>query len=169
MTKIKLNQMARRVHKAHIKWWQDIDTGKPIYRSHSELMMLVVTELAEAAEGIRKNLMDDKLPHRTMEEVEMADAYIRLMDYAGGFKMELERYEPASEFHYSNRLSELYWITMGTGIEKQSVCLTLASIEQYCKRHGLDLFGAIEEKLEFNAKRKDHTHAARRGKHGKKF
>lgn len=47
--------------------------------------MLIVSEIAEAMEGERKNLMDDKLPHRRMAEVELADALIRIFDYAGGF------------------------------------------------------------------------------------
>lgn len=41
-------------------------------------LMLVVTELAEAMEGDRKDKMDDKLPHRPMMEVELADAVIRI-------------------------------------------------------------------------------------------
>ena len=45
--------------------------------------MLTVTELAEACEGHRKNKMDDKLPHRKMFDVEIADCYIRLLDIAG--------------------------------------------------------------------------------------
>ena len=36
--------------------------------------MLIVSEIAEAMEGERKDLMDDKLPHRKMAEVELADA-----------------------------------------------------------------------------------------------
>ena len=39
--------------------------------------MLTISEIAEAMEGERKNLMDDHLPHRKMAEVEIADAYIR--------------------------------------------------------------------------------------------
>lgn len=36
-------------------------------------------------EGERRNLPDDKLPHRRMAEVELADAMIRILDYACGF------------------------------------------------------------------------------------
>lgn len=46
-------------------------------------LMLIVSEVAEAMEGLRRDLMDDHLPHRKMEEVELADAMIRIMDYAG--------------------------------------------------------------------------------------
>jgi hypothetical protein len=40
-------------------------------------------------EGHRKNLMDDKLPHRKMQEVEIADAAIRIFDLAGAMGYDL--------------------------------------------------------------------------------
>lgn len=46
-------------------------------------LMLIVSEIAEAMEGDRKGLMDDHLPDRTMLEVELADAVIRILDLAG--------------------------------------------------------------------------------------
>jgi NTP pyrophosphatase (non-canonical NTP hydrolase) len=64
-------------------WWHDIHTGEPLERNVGELLMLIVSEVAEAMEGHRKNLMDDKLPHRKMLEVELADAVIRIFDLAG--------------------------------------------------------------------------------------
>jgi hypothetical protein len=41
-------------------------------------------------EGERKGLMDDKLPHRPMAEVELADALIRIFDYAGEYGYDLD-------------------------------------------------------------------------------
>lgn len=79
-----LNDIAARVHKANAKWWVDLHTGEPIKRNVGELLMLCVSELAEAMEGDRKGLMDDKLPHRRMFDVEIVDCFIRLFDIAGG-------------------------------------------------------------------------------------
>lgn len=50
---------------------------------------LIHTELSEMVEGIRKDAMDDKLPHRKMEEVELADVLIRMEDYAGFYDLDL--------------------------------------------------------------------------------
>lgn len=114
-----INDMAARVHEANAKWWVDLETGERIERNVGELLMLSVSELAEAMEGHRKNLQDDKLPHRKMFEVEIADCLIRLLDIAGGL--------------------------------------------------GLDLGGAFEEKMAYNAVRVDHTHEARKAADGKKY
>lgn len=70
-------------------WWTDLATGEPKQRNKGELLMLIVSEVAEAMEGERKDLMDDHLPHRKMAEVELADALIRIFDYAGGHGYDL--------------------------------------------------------------------------------
>lgn len=85
-----LNEFARICHKANEKWWVNIHTGEPLERNKGELLMLMVSELAEAMEGERKSLMDDKLPHRPMAEVELVDCLIRIFDYAGAFNYDLD-------------------------------------------------------------------------------
>lgn len=85
-----LNILAQQVHKANAKWWVDINTGQPLQRNKGELLMLIVSEIAEAMEGERKYLMDDHLPHRKMAEVELADAVIRILDYCGAFDYDLD-------------------------------------------------------------------------------
>lgn len=73
-------------------WWNDLNTGEPIInRPHcvGEKLMLIVSEVAEAMEGHRKDLMDDKLPHRKMIEVELADAVIRIFDLAGAMNLDM--------------------------------------------------------------------------------
>jgi NTP pyrophosphatase (non-canonical NTP hydrolase) len=85
-----LNEYARICHQANMKWWQNPETGAHIERNKGELLMLVVSEVAEAMEGERKGLQDDKLPHRKMAEVELVDAMIRIFDYAGAFGYDLQ-------------------------------------------------------------------------------
>lgn len=84
-----LNDLCAEVHKANKLWWTDLETGKRLQPNVGEKLMLVVTELSEALEGHRKALMDDKLTHRSMLEVELADAVIRLFDLAAGLGLDL--------------------------------------------------------------------------------
>lgn len=70
-------------------WWSNPQTYKPIERNTGEMLMLIVSEIAEGMEGHRKDLMDDKLPHRKMLEVELADAVIRIFDLAGSKEYDL--------------------------------------------------------------------------------
>ena len=63
-------------------WWDNP-------REIGTLLCLVHSEVSEAMEGARKNLMDDHLPHRSMLEVELADAVIRILDIAGGYDLDL--------------------------------------------------------------------------------
>lgn len=64
-------------------WHTDLATGELKDRNKAEMICLIHSELSEAMEGERKDLMDDHLPSRPMAEVEMADAVIRIMDYCG--------------------------------------------------------------------------------------
>lgn len=85
----------------------------------AQKLCLIHSEVSEAMEGHRKGLMDDKLPHRQMIEVELADAVIRIADLAGAL--------------------------------------------------GLNLGGAIAEKLAYNAVRPDHKPEARNAAGGKAY
>lgn len=80
-----LNVIAKKTRLDNDKWWRNPNTGDKIERNRSEMMMLMVSEIAEAMEGYRKDLPDDHLPNFPMETVEMADLFIRLMDYVGEF------------------------------------------------------------------------------------
>lgn len=84
-----LADLCRAVHDRNKLWWTNLETGERIQRNVGELLMLITSELAEAMEGHRKGLMDDKLPNRTMLEVEMADAVIRIFDLCGGLGLDL--------------------------------------------------------------------------------
>lgn len=84
-----INKLALEIHNVSKQWWTNLETGEPIKRNVGELLMLTVSELSEAMEGDRKGLMDDKLPHRKMFEVELADAMIRILDMAAGMKLDI--------------------------------------------------------------------------------
>lgn len=81
-----ITRLAGYIHSQNIKagWWD-----KP--REIGTLLMLIVSEVAEAMEGDRKGLMDDKLPHHEMLHVEIADAIIRLLDLASHKKAPIGR------------------------------------------------------------------------------
>ena len=85
-----LNAFATECHLANQSWRHDLATGVRLNRNKGELLCLIHSEISECMEGERKNLMDDKLPHRRMAEVELADALIRIFDYAGAFGYDLD-------------------------------------------------------------------------------
>ncbi len=114
-----LNDFSKECHTRNATWWHDPKTGEKLVRNKGELLMLIVSEIAEAMEGERRDLMDDKLPHRRSVEVELADALIRIGDYCGAY--------------------------------------------------GMDIDGAVREKMEYNSRRLDHKPEARLAANGKKF
>ena len=84
------NYMAAECHGLNQHWWHDPATGEKKERNKGEQLMLIVSEVAEAMEGERKDLMDTHLPHRKMVEVELADVFIRLYDYIGAYGYDID-------------------------------------------------------------------------------
>ena len=72
-------------------------------RNRGEMIALMHSELSEALEGIRKDLMDDHLPQYKMEHVELADASIRIFDYCGGFEIPLQEIIKAKMIYNASR------------------------------------------------------------------
>lgn len=174
-------ELIQRTHRANEKWWISLEDGSRLERDKGELCMLIVSEFAEAMEGHRKNLQDDKLPHRKMLEVEVVDAFIRLLDYMGGNRISFAPYwtgyEWANMFKVPTNLLQLcaftikLWECRFGSLTEESVTASklLCRIVEFCDFRGLDLLDAYEEKMAYNAQRVDHTHEHRKAEGGKKY
>ena len=80
---IAINECAKECHMAAVNGgWLHDDNGVEKDRNVGELLCLIHSEISEAMEGARKDLMDTHLKHKTMMEVELADAMIRIFDLA---------------------------------------------------------------------------------------
>ncbi|ESY35399.1 hypothetical protein NKK48_01675 [Mesorhizobium sp. C386A] len=181
------NELATECHANNHKWWHDLETGAPLDRDKDELLMLVVSEIAEAMEAERKNLMDDKLPHRPGAEVELVDAVIRLADFSGAYKYDIKPGVYLVDETPANKGAALLQITSSV-VDIGALCsddgdhfpeikvlieaqlwATLQLIQQYAEKWNYDLHGAYAEKSAFNKVRKDHTAEHRKSAHGKKW
>lgn len=72
-------------------WWDDYVEMPDKYKRYflASRYTLFHSETTEGFEGLRKDKMDDHLPKRTSEEVELADLLIRVFDYAGARQLDL--------------------------------------------------------------------------------
>lgn len=182
-----INELAKRVFEENVQrgWWDYMN------RDIHQTLMLVVTEIAEATEGVRKDLMDDHLPHRKMEEVELADTAIRLLDLAGRYEWKYqimacccvpttcEWYEdygamPRAAKHFA--IVECV-VDLARGIQRSDThenielfySSVMHTISVFSSEQGFDIQAAIEEKLVYNRNRADHKRENREKEGGKKF
>lgn len=178
---------ANDVHTRNHKWWFTV-AGVKLIRDYGELLMLAVSELAEAMEGVRKSkpgapLMDDKLPHRRMEEVELADTVIRLTDSSVGLETGLDvsiinnRADMSRDTPAANLLEIVKAITRADDMllrderaaARTYISMAISLCYDYAAHYGLDLDGAIDQKMAYNDNRADHSYAARAAAGGKNF
>ena len=98
-----INKLQKDIHDSNAVagWWTDLETGINLANEArkgtrlgkaivAEKLCLIHSEVSEAMEGARKNLPDDKLPHRPMIEVELADAVIRILDLCGALELDID-------------------------------------------------------------------------------
>lgn len=69
-------------------WW-NLKDGQTLDDMIPIKLLLMHSEISEATEGHRKGSMDDKLPHRSALEVELADVIIRVLDTAGAADLDI--------------------------------------------------------------------------------
>lgn len=180
--------LAIEIHADNIRagWWKTIPAPGPgdyattIPRNIGELLCLVHSEISEADEGLIGNLFDDKLPHRLMFEVELADTSIRVLDILGYHKFP-GTILPKGAFPiiYGDNPIRLMHRTVSQAMEEfrkgranngcHRLTLLLSLIHYTALALGLDLSGAIAEKRAFNAQRADHKIEARQAVGGKSF
>lgn len=189
-------QLFKEVHALNAKWWVNIETGEPEVQRLDVKVALVITELSEAIEGVRKpTLMDDKLPHRRAVEVEMADAVIRIADIAGADRAELSPQlrrgqtdvilvakaqdgtsidvKTVTQDWDDDQIGSIFTImkyVMGIEVHRfwSDCAFSIALIEAFCTKYGYDLWAAVEEKNVYNKTRLDHQLENRRQADGKK-
>lgn len=105
-------------HEDSRNWWFDAE-GNPVDRPKGDLIMLMVTELAEAYDdGVRKNIPDEKCPDFSALEVELADALIRIFDFAGGFDLDLAGALIAKRRYNQTRIDHTYEARAAEGGKK---------------------------------------------------
>lgn len=169
--------LAKEIHQFNVDkgWWDEYLDDKS--KRYSTTYMLVVSELAEAMEGCRKDLMDDKLPHHKMFDVELADAMIRLLDIGGAMELGLAMPEPMFDLMVSERTKpeNLWWIitemahTLVMRGDKALVQIGIYATTQVAHNYEIDIRAIMKEKMEFNAIRADHLKENRSKPGGKAF
>lgn len=175
-----LDELSKAIHEENMKWWQDIETGEAIETPPGRKEMLMISEVGEAMEGLRKDLMDDKLPHRKMAEVEAADYVIRVLDYAAAHKLHVMNYSvPCSDVkrgaeelllmmcYHAFVLYQTRDASSNASAHQVSECV--ASARAFCMKHDFDLWAAVHEKRAYNRQREDHKLENRKKDGGKKW
>jgi NTP pyrophosphatase (non-canonical NTP hydrolase) len=94
MVKTTFRALENRAFLDNLQWWLTPSGDSMSYDQKWDVfpvkIALIHSELSEALEAHRKNLQDDKLPHRHGIEVELADAVIRILDTAVHLGFDLE-------------------------------------------------------------------------------
>lgn len=175
------NDLAKTIYEQNkaVGWWDNPD------RCKLTLLQLISTEIAEATEAERKDLMDDHLPHRKGGEVELADAMIRLLDMAGAYGWvynerqynivlfeEIGEHKEIGSLHFfitSCVCSLGSWVDDENEFRDEWYTKSIDAISYTADTQGYDLEGALHEKLAYNAKRADHKRENRAKENGKKF
>lgn len=188
------DKLAKEIYEANkaVGWWDNPN------RNVLQTLQLVSTEIAEATEGERKNLMDNHLPHRKMGEVELADAMIRMLDIGGrcGWSAPDRPRHTSAVYGFVESLAavgtpiggmhclltkvvgdlvgecETGWGFDELSLDESSKALYATFLNftvAVAQSQGYDIEGALREKMAYNAQRADHKRENRALENGKKF
>lgn len=178
-----INLYATHIHELNAKWWYD-EAGNSLNLYPPERFMLMISEVAEGMEGVRKNRYDDHLPAYPMLWVEMADTVIRILDCAHAYNWMLNAGPvPHITEHKEKVTGKLYNICEmicmlgyfhmdnGEGYSHGAIALSIINrCKTLAEEDGCQNFWQlVYEKLVFNWHRQDHSYAARNAEGGKKF
>ena len=170
----KFLSMATEIHEANKAngFWD----GQDNIEGELAKINLISSEIAEMLEAVRKDLVDDKLSHRSGEEVELADVMIRVLDYIGYLGKPVDVYYPYLNAEFKSKhhvINRLFYKTARLGLIDYDIPSLLGDIiyltVRYANQYQLDLEGAVKEKLAYNAVREDHKPENRAKPGGKKF
>lgn len=170
-----LNELRDRAYKnAVAHGWHGED------KSHCHWLCLVISELMEAVEADRKgkkanksrfnieikryeNLVEESVRFKssfekfikdTVED-ELADACIRLFDYAGLIDCDLDDfdYENSDTDDYSEMIFTEAMYNITSYVMEWNVSEILNEIFAFCKERKIDIFWHIEQKMRYNEMR----------------
>ena len=155
--------LAKRIHQINLE--------KGFYNppaSRARRWMLIASELFEAIEGLRENNFNPSLDSdpqiiKTSVACEMADAYIRVLDF-----MEYEGFESLwtlDYFHHDDPAEQIFYISAVIHAHRNDSNKASSSVKQlietFCIKNNINLMAFVEWKLEYNSKREY--------KHGKEW
>ena len=157
------------VHERNVRagWWSELETGEPKKRSPGELMILMVTELAEAYDAWLTGEADDKLPDHPGLGVEMGDALIRIADFCGALAAgRIIRPDPAN-----NPGDQMFRRIVDIAAEYEAIRKTPKAVGDPETADFLPpmlVAQMVDDKLHFNAAREDHRVENRLKEDGKR-
>lgn len=193
-TKLITNELRDAIYNHNVKagWWD-----APV-REDGTTIALIHSELSEAWGGFKMDIPDDHLPQYPNVVVELADAAIRIYDFFGHKKWDLEKAievvyvlkaeEPLLPFEnmdIAEYFSDVHYHVSAAleGVRKDQIMqiadgvLDIAAFELAialdmiygCVIWGWPLEKAIGDKRAYNANRADHKRENRVKENGKKF
>jgi len=183
------NKLAAEIHQDNVNagWWTRMYPQHPTDfrvnpRNIGELLCLVHSEISEGFEGLKLQLRDDHLIHRSMFEVELADAAIRIYDILGYYAEPVDIRRLSSVFASASEYQLLLEIHLRLshameGFRKNKTAEGLLNLSTALafiwhlagNVRGYDLAKIIDEKREYNRNRADHKLENRAKEGGKAF